>query len=179
MRFAKKRQAPFRAFPLGEDHPLERELIRSGRLLRRADGAYEVFSQEAKGETGEIARPRDYVKIDSAGYPYPNSRQYFEKDCIPVGDGLYVSAAPPVAVWLAGDPPCDFISFLLATGRLRLDEADDRQYFQAELWGAPLSAPRDAAVVAYVIERGPDGTILDVDFNFVEKSEFEKTYEWC
>ena len=180
MRFAKKKgDIIVRACRLGSGTKLERELLASGKLFLRSDGKYEVFSQEAKEGQGEIACPGDYVKIDTDGYPYPNERSFFEQYHYQIREDGFRQKSRPVATWQIGDPSCEAIAFLHQTGRLEIHEEDDAQYFKAELWGAPLSAAKDAVIVFYSIERDELGTILDVDFNFVARSEFERTYEWC
>ena len=180
MRYAQKKQTlPIRACRLGDDSPMERELIDRGTLRRLGDGTYEVFSQEAKDGLGEIALPGDYVKADSDGHPYPNSAAFFESKHVRVAENTYTQITQPLPVWLAEDPPSDAIAYLLRTGKLQIDEASEDQYFRAELWGAPLSAARDAVVVFYAIRRDEQGGIIDVDFNFVVRDEFDRTYEWC
>lgn len=179
MRFAKKRPVTFTAFQLGQNSLLEAQMIQAGRIRTNGTGVYEVFSQEARAGKGEIVHSSDYVKIDSKGYPYPNKKDFFEASCVSLGENQYQQIGTPVEVWFADDPMSDFILFLLNTHQLHIDPSNDAQYFQAELFGAPLSAARSAAVIAYAVRRDPDGSIVDVDFNFVERGEFEKTYEWC
>ena len=179
MRSAQKRPVRFTAFQLGKNNPLEEELIRAGKIRPDGDGNYEVFSREARNTKGELAKAGDYIKIDSGGYPYPNDREFFESVCVQVGENQYQQNGTPVEVWLADDPMCDVISFLLSTNRLRLNEASDEQYFQAELWGTMLSAARNAAIIIHSVTRDSQGAIVDVDFYFIERGEFERTYKWC
>lgn len=179
MRYAKKRQSSFIAFCLGSSNPLEKELMKTGRIKQNCDEEYEVFSQEAKDGKGEIVHRGDYVKIDSKGFPYPNSKEFYESKCINVGENLYQQISSLVEVWFADDPICDFVAFLLKVERLHINEADNDRYFQAYLWGAPLSAARDSAVIAYSVTRNTEGEVIDVDFNFVVRDEFERLYEWC
>lgn len=179
MRLAQKRKDPFLAFRLGEYHPLEKELIRAGKIRQTGEGCYEVFSQEARDGEGEQARAGDYIRIDSQGFPYPNAPEYFENNCEKIGENLYQPLGRPVQVWFSHEPICDFVDFLIREKRLFLDFANESQYFRAVLWGAPLSAPKDAALVAYAVHRNPDGRIIDVEFNFVARDELDRTYEWC
>ena len=113
------------------------------------------------------------------GFPYPNNKEFFENKCIKVGENTYQQINSPVEVWFADDPICDFVAFLLKAERLHIDEANNDRYFQAYLWGAPLSAARDSAVIAYSVTRNIEGEVIDVDFNFVVRNEFERLYEWC
>jgi len=68
------------------------------------------------------------------------------------------------------------MSWLLETGRLTLNEEDESRYFNAEQWGSPLSAAKDAALVFYEIRKNKEG-IADISFNFVENGVFRATYE--
>ena len=179
MRLAKKRQILFQAFCLGQNSRMELEYISSGKVRPVGNGTYEVFSVEAKDGKGEIAHSGDYVKLDSNGNPYPNSSTFFERNCIQVGENQYRQISTPVEVWFADEPICEVVSYLLLNNRLQINEGDQEHYFRAELWGAPLSSARNAAVVAYSVSRNAAGKITDVDFNFVERSEFDRTYEWC
>lgn len=158
---------------------MEKNLIKIGKIKLNDNGEYEVFSQESKDGKGEIAHTGDYIKIDSKGFPYPNSKEFFESKCINVGENLYQQISSPVEVWFADDPICEFVAFLLKVERLHIDEADNDRYFQAYLWGAPLSAARDSAVIAYSVTRNSEGEVIDVDFNFIVRDEFECLYEWC
>ncbi|MBQ1412657.1 MAG: hypothetical protein IIY93_05645, partial [Clostridia bacterium] len=64
-----------------------------------------------------------------------------------------------------------------ALGRIRHREDDENAYFNAVLWGAPLSAAKDAVICFYSITRDGNGVITDADFNFISRAEFEKTYD--
>ena len=44
------------------------------------------------------------------------------------------------------------------------------------LWGTVLKADNDAVIIFYSIEYDDNNNIKDVDFNFVERGEFERTY---
>ena len=48
--------------------------------------------------------------------------------------------------------------------------------YRARLWGAELSAPRDAVLVFYRVERDEGGAIVDMRYNFVAREEFDKSY---
>lgn len=125
---------------------------------------------------GEMAYAGDYFKVDSSGFPYPNKKDWFEAHHKHIDGDEYMQIPNPVDIWEADLPVCDEIQYLLSSGRLRINEADSANYFNAFLWGADLSAARDAVVVFYSVDRNADGKITDVDFNFVARDEFEKTY---
>lgn len=156
---------------------MEDEMVREGKIRRRDDGRYEIFSQEATGGAGEIAEPGDYFKIDFKGAPYPNGRIAFESRHIPVGGDWYEQIAPPLTIWMAGDPPCEAVDWLLSEGKLRVHPDEPDRYFSAELWGTNETAAKDAVIVLYAVERDETGAIGHIDFNFVERGEFERTYE--
>ena len=60
--------------------------------------------------------------------------------------------------------------------KIHTEETDS--YFSAKIWGTELTAARDAVLVFYQIERDKAGTILEVDFNLVARSEFDRTYQY-
>lgn len=178
MRKAIKREGKrISAYQLGTDSAKIMELLAEGKIKKCSDGNYEVFSQEAINGKGEVAREGDYIKLDSKGFPYPNSKEFFEKNHRNVKEDIYEQIPSVVDVWTVQEPFCDEIEFLQREKGLVLDETDINAYFNAPLWGSILSAPRNAALVFYHIER-ENGQIVDADFNFVEQSEFQKTYRY-
>lgn len=177
MRRAEKKAVRLRAWQLGKDTPMERKMIAEGRIVKREDGRYELFSLEAMGPVGQIAQPGDYFKVDSTGRPYPNGKAFFEKKHRRIGGDWYEQISEPVRIWMAGDPECEEIRFLLSAGQLRIHPDDPARYFSAELWGTEETAAGDAVVVFYEIGRDAGGAIERINFNFVARSEFEKTYE--
>ena len=76
---AEKTALRVRAWQLGAGTEMEKEMVAQGKIKRRKDGTYEVFSMEATGETGQIAKAGDYFKLDDSGKPYPNDKAFFEK----------------------------------------------------------------------------------------------------
>lgn len=161
---------------------MERLLLRLGRILPEPDGGYRLMSQEAKNGTGQRAEPGDYFKvdlIDGVYYPYPNSRAFFLENHTHLTGDTYRQKPIPLAVWQWGDEPGDVITYLLDGGLLTLNPADENRFFNAFLWGAELSAARDATVVFYDIRRNASGAVTDVRFNFVAKDEFERGYTIC
>jgi hypothetical protein len=178
MRTAQKNNVPVRAWQLGTGSDKEKELISEGKIILRPDGVYELFSTEAQGQRGQEAHPGDYFKVDSNNRPYPNARDFFEKNHTPLGADIYEQRNPILPAWMADDPACPEIDFLTDTGKLIIDPAHPDRYFQAELWGAPLSAAKDAVVVFYNIVRDERGKITDAEFNFVTMEEFKRTYHW-
>lgn len=177
MRWAKKRLVRLHAWQLGKDTPMEKKMIMEGRIVKREDGCYEVFSLEATGPVGEIAQPGDYFKVDSTGYPYPNGKSFFEKKHRQIEEDWYEQISEPVQIWSANDSMCEEIQFLLSTGQLSIHPDDPTHYYSAKLWGTEETAAKDAVIVFYEIERDGEGIIQDINFNFVERSVFENTYE--
>lgn len=47
--------------------------------------------------------------------------------------------------------------------------------YSAILWGNPEAEDRNAVLVFYSISYSGDGTVLDAEYNFVEKKEFDRT----
>ena len=164
------------AYQLGTASDMERKLIDEGKIVVRSDGCYEIFSQEAVNGQGEIAAAGDYFKLDGNGFPYPNSRTWFEAHHRKIHGNLYEQLNQPLSIWQADDPLCPEIEFLLRTGKLTIVSDDEEHYFSAFLWGAPLSAAKDATIVFYSIEYIESGAVADISFNFVAKKEFERDY---
>lgn len=183
MRYAiKNKRNIVRAYCLGEGSNMEQMLLRLGRIRLLPDAGYELMSQESKNGAGQRAEAGDYFKVDDVDgvyYPYPNSREYFLNNHTHVEGETYEQKARPLAIWQWGDGPCDAIDYLLEQGKLTLNHADPERFFNAFLWGADLSAARDATVVFYDILRDADGAVTDVSFNFVVKEEFDRSYTLC
>ena len=177
MKKARKRPAVVQAYRLGEENSVVDGLTAEGEIRLRGDGSFEVFSPEAMGETGEIAHTGDYIKLDSSGRPYPNSAEYFEKNHSHIAAEFYEQRSNEVSVWMYGDPMCPEIQYLMEHKQLTFHEDDPDKYFRAPLWGTLLYAAKDAVIVFDRISRDEKGRIADEDFNFVERKEFERTYE--
>ena len=183
MRYAiKGKGEPVMAYELGAGADIERQLIREGVIRPDGEGRYMLFSREAVNGVGEAAKAGDFFKVDEVGgrrYAYPNGREWFLAHHRHIRGDEYEQIARPVMVWLAGDPVEEEIRWLLERDRLRVTPGDDARYFHAVLWGAPLTAARDAAVVIYAVERDAGGHIARVDFALVDRSAFEDKYVYC
>lgn len=180
MRFAKKRQGRLvSAYELGAGSEMEARMIHAGRICRREDGGYALFSQEAVNGCGQRAEKGDFFKVDGSGYPYPNARAWFLANHRHMGGDNYEQIPRPLEIWMAADGENEVIRFLLEQGKLLVRKDDPARYFNAHLWGADLSAAQDAVVVFYGVKRNEAGAILDVEFNFVAREEFDRTYVLC
>lgn len=181
MRYAmKSKKKTVKAYCLGEKSDMEEMLIRDGAIKKRNDGSYELFSQEAVNGTGEIAFAGDYFKVDTVEglhYPYPNSKEFFEQNHIHLAEDEYEQKNKPLAFWQASDAMCEEIQYLLQNGKLTLKFEDPEHYFNAFLWGADLSAAKDATLIFYNIDRDEKGEIVDISFNFVTEKDFKENYE--
>jgi len=160
-----------KAWELGLDSPMERQLIAAGKIKRHSDGTYEIFSLEAQ-DHGERAAAGDYIKLSSDGTPYPNARAFFWANHRSVEGDTYEQIPKPLCIWTMDDPMCPEIEFLISAKGLTIT-ADG---FSAPLWGTIERAGRDAVIVFYSIAYAADGSISDADFNFVAKTEFDSTY---
>lgn len=172
------------AYRLGYGSAMEQLLLQEGAIRRLPDGSYELFSKEAVQGSGEHALRGDYFKVDTAEgryYPYPNTREFFESNhtLVDAAQDLYEQQPKPLQVWQKEDEMCSEIAFLLHTERLQLCPADPEHYFQAELFGAPLSTSDKGAVVFYHVLRSPEGTVIDVEFNLVSEQDFAASYTLC
>ena len=183
MKYAvKNKRNIVKAYCLGEGSEMEQRLVRLGRISLLPDGSYELMSQEAKNGVGQRAEAGDYFKVDlvdGAYFPYPNDRAYFLTNHTHLEGDDYEQKVVPLAIWQWGDDPCDAIKYLMDQGKLTLNHEDKARFFNAFLWGADLIAAQDATVVFYDIRRDPSGAITDVDFNFVVKDEFDRSYTIC
>ena len=171
------------AYQLNTNIPIIQTLINE-KKIKILDNVYcEVMSQEAKkGMTGHGQKAvlgHDYIKIDGSGNPYPISEEWFMENHIYIKDYQYEQISKPILAWTVNEDMSEEISFLLREKKLVIEKNDERNYFNAELWGTKESAPKDSYIVFYEVNKKPDGTIKDIDFNFVVKEEFEKTYEYC
>lgn len=167
------------AYPLGEGHPMEVLLLEEGAIRRLSDGSYELFSQEAVNGKGQIAQAGDYFKVDTiAGrhYPYPNKREFFLNNHTHISGDEYEQLNKPLRFWQVGDAFTEEVNWLINSGRLILKPQDSDRFFNAFLWGADLSAASDATLMLFRVDRDEQGTITDIDFNFVARPEFEACY---
>ena len=180
MRYAIKNKGKLvRAWCLGDGTPMEGQLRSQGRIREREPGVYELFSLESVNGVGQLARAGDYFKVtESQGqfYPYPNDREWFEANHRHLRGDEYEQIPKPLRFWQEGDSLCEEVSFLMNAGKITLDPEHEDRYYNAVLWGAPLSAPRDAVIVVYGVERDERGFIREVDFNFVAREVFLRDY---
>ena len=178
MRHAVKKPIPIHALRLGDCTPEENRLLAQGKLQITPDGTYRVFSLEALTGEGEIAKPGDYVKFSSDGCPYPNTKAFFEANHRPLGEDWYEQLPRRLAAWTAEEGITPEIAFLQQKKGLVFHPDTPEAYFSAPLWGTTLTAARDAVILLYNIHRDRNGCILDIEFNFVAKFEFDLTYDW-
>ena len=175
--YVQKKNTKIQAWRLGDGSSKEKELMAKKAILLREDGTYELFSREAMGKTGEIARAGDYFKVDSSGLPYPNEGLTFEKTHRHIDGDWYLQKNPVLFAWTTGQPVNDAVQYLFDQKLVVLHEDDPSRYCSAILWGTEEWAAKDDIIVFYQIQRDDQENILQIDFNFVERSEFQKTYE--
>lgn len=178
----KSKKKIVKAYQLGSGSNMEKLLLEEGTLVLREDGKYELFSQEAVNRKGEVAVAGDYFKVDEIEgkhFPYPNEKSWFEANHTHLQGDEYEQVNKPLYVWQASDPRSEEIEYLINSGKLTIKEDDAQHYFNAFLWGADLSAAKDATVIFYNIDRDNDGQIIDIGFNFIAKAQFEADYEFC
>ena len=68
------------------------------------------------------------------------------------------------------------MAFLIEKKGLIINETSTAQRYSVDLWGTKEVAAADAVIVFYSISRDNNGGIIDADFNFVERGEFNKIY---
>ena len=176
MAYAIKESNRLQAWELGAGSAMEQEMIRRGKIVAHPDGTYEIFSQEATGNCGQIAKAGDFFKVDETGFPYPNEREYFLQNHQPLENDWYLQEIRPLKIWRKDDPECEEIRFLLDRKILFIHPENPQQYFSAFLWGTEETAPSDAVIVFFHVERNPEGNISDIEFNFVVRDYFDTHY---
>lgn len=168
------------AYQLGKPHPVLDELMNNKQIINLHNGTYEVFSQEAvNGNTGhgQLAKIGDWVRIDGSGYPYPSRNDWFRANLRHCGGDNFEQIPKVLNAWTVDQPMCSEVQFLVECKGLVIDEINPNQYFSATLWGTQESAQKDAVLVFYNISRDKAGNIIDAEFNFVERTEFNRTYK--
>ncbi|MCR4558253.1 MAG: hypothetical protein K5779_10580 [Saccharofermentans sp.] len=176
-RYAVKKVTKRQAWELGSCSDMENEMIQRGKIAVLSDGSYEVFSMEASEGKGEVASAGDFFTVDGKGFPSPSKRKWFFENHKHLEGDWYLQTAKPLMIWCKNDPQTEEISFIIDTGKLRINPEDPGHYFSAELWGATETAPSDAVIVFYSVGRDEEGKITDVDFNFVDRVYFRNNYK--
>ena len=175
----KREGKSIQAWELGTGSEMERKLIEEGKIVF-FNGAYELFSQESKNGSGEKANAGDFFKVDNAGFPYPNKRDWFLKNHRHISGDNWEQFPKPLLAWEAKEgidlPP--EVQFLVDCRGLVLDPSNPDKFFGAQLWGSWLTAAKDSVLIFYSVKYDENGDVIDADFNFVARSEFEATYRY-
>lgn len=180
LRIKKKCGKIVQAYKLGATHVVLEQLMKMGKVVDLKDGSYEFFSLEAVNSEsghGQVAYAGDWVRLDSAGFPYPSKDDWFQNNMRHIFGDDYEQVPKELMGWTADMEMCPEIDFLIQEKGLRLDENSFDKYFSAVLWGNPEAANRNAVLVFYGISYADDGTITDAEYNFVERQEFNRTYD--
>ncbi len=176
MRKAQKKAASLQAWQLGSGSPMEKEMIAQGKMKHLADGTYELITRETPDGKGEIARKGDYFKLDPDGNPYPNGQDFFESRHRHLQDDWYIQESLPVYFWTEGDPVCEEMRYLIDHDLLHINPDKPERYYSAFLWGTDQFAASEDIIIFSSIDRNPNGLIRDINFYFIERSVFERTY---
>ena len=180
LKVRKKYGKVVQAYRLGDYHPVLESLMKENKIIDLHNGIYEVFSQEAvkAGSVhGQVACTGDWIRIDGSGSPYPNKADWFQENLRHISGDDYEQIPKLLNAWTADLEMCPEIQFLIREKGLVLDENNPEQYFNAFLWGTQEAAARDAVLVFYSVSYDENGSIVDAEFNFVEKTEFDCTYD--
>ena len=176
-RYAVKKITKRQAWELGAGSDKEQEMIRAGKIVAFPGGIYEVFSLEATEGKGEVANAGDFFTVDFRGFPSPSKRSWFLENHKHLEGDWYLQDAKPLLIWSKDEPESEEIRYLTDNGRLHINEDDPGHYYSAELWGSVETAPFDAVIVFYSVDRDSEGKICKVDFNFVDRVYFEDNYK--
>lgn len=162
----------------GSDNAMIKELIENGKIYDFGDGRYEIHSQEAVNGAvgGEKAMAGDWIKVDSKGCPYPNTKEYFQTNHRHVEGDTFEQLPKPLSAWDGKLEMCPEVAFLVEKKGLIIDEESSDRRYTAQLWGTTEVAAEDAMIVFYSISYDDTGHVTDCDWNFVEKSEFDRIY---
>lgn len=166
------------AYQLGSDNPVVKALMDDGKIYDIGNGRYEIHSQEAVNGAagGEKAKAGDWIKVDSKGCPYPNEKEYFETNHRHIEGDTFEQLPKPLSAWDAKLKMCSEIAFLVEKKGLNIDETSSDRRYTAELWGTIEVAAEDAMIVFYSVSYDEVGNVTDCDWNFVERSEFDRAY---
>ena len=175
--YAIKENTKRQAWEFGAGSDMEQQLIRSGKLIAHEDGSYEVFTKEATEGKGQMAKTGDYFKVDTEGFPSPCEKEWFEKNHVHIEGDWYIQIAKPLKIWRKNDPEPEEIKYLLEKGELKIQSENPRKYFSAKLWGTMETAPDDAVIIFYSVDKNEDGTIESISFNFVDADYFRGNYK--
>ena len=176
--YAIKENTKRQAWEFGAGSDMEQQLIRSGKLIAHDDGSYEVFTKEATEGKGQMAHTGDYFKVDDEGFPSPCERDWFKKNHEHLEADWYLQIAKPLKIWRKGDDESEEIRFLIDNGALTINEEDPAHYFSAFLWGTMETAPSDAIIVFYSVNRDDNAKISSITFNFVDYGYFKENYSF-
>ena len=174
--YAIKINTKCQAWELGSGSKMEREMISKGKICLHPDNTYEIFSLEAQGGKGQIAKAGDYLKVDFRGWPQPCKREWFLENHQLLEGDWYRQLAKPLKIWRKGDPESEEIRFLLEKGLLQFHPENPDRYFSAVLWDTEETAACDAVVVFFEVKRDGEGKIAEINFNFVDAEYFRGNY---
>lgn len=180
LKIKKKNGKIVKAYRLGDMNAVLEQLIADGKIVDLKDGSFEVFSQEAvqsESGHGQIAYTGDWIRLDGAGYPYPGKNDWFQENMRHIRGDDYEQIPRELLGWTADMEMCPEIEFLIREKGLKLDDNSFDKYFSAILWGNPEAADRNAVLVFYSISYEDDGAVKDAEYNFVERKEFDRTYD--
>lgn len=172
----RKKEVKLQAYRLGTGHSMEKALQTRGLIRREPDGTYRLFSQETRDQ-GQPARPGDYFKVDGTGSPYPNDQEFFLANHIHLEGDWYLQQAKPLKAWWDREGMGEELRFILGKDILHVDEAETDKYYSAQLWGTTLYAPRSTVIVFERVDRDKAGRVIHVDFYFLDRAVFLKTYD--
>lgn len=197
----KKQGKEVEAWELGENSEIEKQMIEQEKI-EFIDGNYYLVSTEIAEARknfinenkealsleeleikakelirGEEAQKGDFFKIDGLGNPYPNEREWFLSNHKEVCGDTYEQIPKALEAYKEGDGVNDAIDFLVENKLLTINKYNPDNHYEAILWGSKESANKDATIVFYGVDRDKEGKVTAVDFNFVEASEFKRTYD--
>lgn len=165
-----------KAFRICDEPELMEGYVSRGKAVKMEDGRYKIFSSEAP--EGQVCEAGDYIKEDAEGNIYPNHADFFLKHHRKNKNGGFDQIDEPLWAWMYGEPESEEIVFLKENKGLVLSEDNFKEYYTAPLWGTTEKADRNAVLIFYNIVRDDAYRITDIDYNFVSRDVFNKSYKF-
>ena len=79
--------------------------------------------------------------------------------------------------WTYEDRKDEVIDYLLNSGMLKVNLGSYDYFYEAKLWGTVLWGKKSDIVLIYEVIKDRN-RIVDVDFNLIDKDEFDQSYEY-
>lgn len=173
----KKNWQRIEAWELGACSVQERNLIREQKILCYGT-MFEIYNSQNR-LFPKFAKNGDFFKMDEDENPIPMQREKFIKEHRHVSGDIWEEAPKPILAWVPSKEIPGEIKFLIDNKGLTIQPENQEQYFKLRMKDEIyIVAPADTFIVFNRVSRDENGTITDVDFDFLSGSEFKKEYNY-